>query len=135
MFEEVDNLIESLKSKQELNDYLERNIYPERLQFNHKIKYIPPLKELHLPTIEILDSSGYCENVRNKLRKIDSIITSLHNSAPCCPICMNELHSNNIVNPPCNHSLCIQCYSNNLLHNKHTGHNCSICRSTIYNTD
>jgi len=133
MFEEVDALIETLKSKQEINDYIERNIYPERLKFNHRHRFTPPLKEIKLPTIELQDYSGYCENIRNKLIKVDNMLYSLRNTPPCCPICLNNLHPNNIVNPPCNHSLCIQCYSDNLLYNKYTGHNCSICRTTIYN--
>lgn len=135
MFEEVDKLIVSLREKQEMKDYVERNIYPERLQFNHKIKYLPPIIEKYIPDVQCDDVTPYVNSVMNKLNKVDDLIcslnTSMQNSSDSCPICLCEITDTNIVIPSCGHKTCIRCFTINLSQNKHTGNLCSICRSPI----
>ena len=57
MFEEIDQLINKVKSEEEIYNYLNKNIYPERLNFSHKVKYIPPIKETMFPEIALEDIS------------------------------------------------------------------------------
>ena len=57
MFEEIDQLINKLKSEEEIYNYVNKNIYPERLKFSHMVKYIPPIKETKFPEIALEDIS------------------------------------------------------------------------------
>jgi hypothetical protein len=135
MFEEVDKLIVSLREEQEMKDYLERNIYPERLIVNHTIKYIPPIIEKDIPDIQCDDLTPYYDSVKNKLNIIDNLIYSLKSSiqdtCETCPICICEITDTNVMIPSCGHKTCIRCFTSNLIQNKHTGNLCSICRSVI----
>lgn len=135
MFEEVDKLIRRYKEEQELKDFLERNIYPERLKSRHVYKHIPPIHNSHFLDISHEDSTLHCSYIIDKLNKVDNLIHSLknqiHNSSETCPICICEINNTNIIVPSCGHKTCIGCFVSNLAHNKHTGHLCSICRTAI----
>uniref|UniRef100_A0A6C0AWS7 RING-type domain-containing protein n=1 Tax=viral metagenome TaxID=1070528 RepID=A0A6C0AWS7_9ZZZZ len=138
MFEEVDKLILRCKEEQEMKDYLERNIYPERLKNNFVYKHIPPIQETHLPDIQYIekeDNNSYYLDIKNKLNTIDNLIYSLNNvvdnSHETCPICICEINDTNIIIPSCGHKTCIGCFVSNLSYNKHTGNLCSICRTSI----
>jgi hypothetical protein len=48
-----------------------------------------------------------------------------------CPICLCDLERTNIVIPRCKHTICIGCYTRNIILNTHTGNKCSICRECI----
>ena len=52
--EEIDKYIENLKRENEIKDYLEKDIYPERLKFDYTFKYNP----LPLDEIKIKDTSN-----------------------------------------------------------------------------
>lgn len=135
MFEEVDELLVSIREKQEVDDYLERNIYPERLRVNKNIKYMPPINQKDIPEVTCEDITPYINYVMNKLNSVDNLIcslkTSMHNSCESCPICMSDINDTNIVVPSCGHKTCIRCFTSNLIQNKHTGNLCSICRCAI----
>ena len=135
MFEEVDRLILRCKEEQEIKDYLERNIYPERLKNKHVYKPIPPIHKSPLPDIPYEDSSVYYLHIKNKLNNIDNLIYSLNNqinnSSETCPICICEINNTNIIIPSCGHKTCIGCFVSNLSQNKYTGNLCSICRTAI----
>ena len=135
MFEEVDRLILRCKEEQEIKDYLERNIYPERLKNKHVYKPIPPIHKSPLPDIPYEDSSVYYLHIKNKLNNIDNLIYSLNNqinnSSETCQICICEINNTNIIIPSCGHKTCIGCFVSNLSQNKYTGNLCSICRTAI----
>jgi len=137
MFEEVDKLIRRCKEEQEMKDFLERNIYPERLKTKNIYKDIPSIRETPLPDIIPNEESiDYYLNIKNKLNNIENLMYSLKNQInPCssetCPICMNNINNTNVIIPSCGHKTCIGCFVSNLSHNKHTGHLCSICRTNI----
>jgi hypothetical protein len=139
MFEEVDKFILRCKEEQEMKDYLERNIYPERLKNKYIYKHIPPIYEISIPDIqyEENDNHSYYSNIKNKLNIIDNLIYSLNNvidnSHEICPICICDINNTNIIIPSCGHKTCIGCFVSNLTHNKHTGNLCSICRTSIVN--
>ena len=137
MFEEVDKLILRCKEEQEMKDYLERNIYPERLKNNFVYKHIPPISESSIPDIqyEEKENNSYYLHIKNKLNTIDNLIYSLNNvvdnSLETCPICICHITDTNIIVPSCGHKTCIGCFVSNLSYNKHTGNLCSICRTSI----
>tara|TARA_E500000178_G_C16716057_1_gene615020 strand:+ start:255 stop:659 length:405 start_codon:yes stop_codon:yes gene_type:complete len=133
MFEEIDQLINKLKSEEEIYNYVNKNIYPERLKFSHKVKYIPPIKETMFPEIALEDISHYCLGIKQKINIIDNTIQLVkehfHNNN--CPICFNKIGDKNYIVPDCGHKVCIKCFVCNLHTNKTTGNLCSICREII----
>lgn len=136
MFEEVDELLKSIREKDEIKNYVERNIYPERLKSYTQIKIIPPLNEIYFKEVELEDINPYFTYIKNKLDQIDNLIdfhkeNIQNNQKECCPICINEINDTNIIIPSCGHKTCVQCFVHNLANNKYTGNLCSVCRSTI----
>ena len=138
MFEEVDNFILHYKEEQEMKDFLERNIYPERLKTKHIYRELPSIPESSIvDIIPIEDSASYYLDIKNKLNNIENLIYSIrrqkNNSSDTCPICICEINNTNIIIPSCGHKTCIRCFVSNLCQNFHTGNLCSICRTTIVN--
>jgi hypothetical protein len=136
MFEELDKLMNSIKEKEEMDDFLNKNIYPERLQSSSKLKCVSPIKETIFPVIVLEDISNYCLNIKNKIDSINDLIISSNNlqlfdDIETCPICTNELNTKNIMIPICGHKTCIHCFVDNLHLNKNTGNLCSLCRTII----
>lgn len=133
MFEEVDQLINKLKNEEEIHNYLNKNIYPERLKFSQKVKYIPPIKETAFPEIDLEDASQYCLGIKDKLDNIDDVIQSAKEyfDNNVCPICLVEIGEKNYIVPNCGHKVCIKCFVCNLHTNKTTGNLCSMCREII----
>lgn len=135
MFEEVDKLIHDCKEEQEMKDFLEKNIYPERLKSKYIYKDIPPIRNSPLSYIVNEDSTFNYSYIINKLNEVDNLIHSLknqiNNCSKTCPICICEINNTNIIIPHCGHKTCIGCFVSNLAQNKHTGNLCSVCRATI----
>ena len=134
MFEEVDQLLNKLKNEEEIHNYVNKNIYPERLKFSHKVKYIPPIKETVFPDITLEDASQYCLGIKNKLNAIDDVIQSVKEHSEhdnVCPICLIDFNDKNYIVPNCGHKVCIKCFVCNLHTNKTTGNLCSMCREII----
>ena len=137
MFEDVDKLILHHKEEQELHAFLERHIYPDRLRNKYVYKHVPSICESPLPDIQSISTPCY-SHIQNKLNNIDNLIYSLktqmnHFPPESCPICICDINDTNIIIPSCGHKTCIGCFVSNLTHNKHTGHLCSVCRTTIVN--
>ena len=138
MLEEVDKLILRCKEEQEMKDFLEKNIYPTRTRDKYIYKDVPPIRESPLPDIPIQNETPFYSHIQNKLNNIDNLIYSLktkmnHSPPESCPICICDINDTNIIIPSCGHKTCIHCFVSNLTHNKHTGHLCSVCRTTIVN--
>ena len=135
MFEEVDNLILRYKEEQEMKDFLERNIYPERLKTKHIYKDVPPIPESSI--VDIIpheETTSHYLDIKNKLNNLENLIYSLKDQmSDTCPICICEINNTNIMIPSCVHKTCIRCFVSNLCQNFHTGNLCSVCRATIVN--
>jgi len=133
--EDIDRFIEKLKEEQEIKDYVEKDIYPERLKSSKIKKYNPlPLKPLEYDVIEK-------ENIENNISLIDNCFTRLCNVEKqlkdlerCneCPICLKPL-KNSFIQPGCGHKICISCGFENILKNKQTGNLCCLCRKSLIN--
>lgn len=133
--EDIDNYIKRLKEEQEIKDYVEKDIYPERLKSSKIKKYNPlPLKPLEYNIIEK-------ENIENNTSLIDNCFTRLCNVEKqlkelerCneCPICLKPL-KNSFIQPGCGHKICISCGFENILKNKQTGNLCCLCRKSLIN--
>ena len=133
--EDIDRFIEKLKEEQEIKDYVEKDIYPERLKSSKIKKYNPlPLKPFEYNIIEK-------ENIENNTSLIDNCFTRLCNVEKqlkelerCneCPICLKPL-KNSFIQPGCGHKICISCGFENILKNKQTGNLCCLCRKSLIN--
>jgi len=136
MYEEFDVLMSNLKEKQEMEDFINKNIYPEKLKSSCKLKHISPIKQTIFPDIVLEDISSYCLNMKNKIDNINDLIISSKNmqvfdDIETCPICTNDLNDKNIMIPNCGHKTCIHCFVDNLHLNKNSGNLCSLCRTII----
>jgi hypothetical protein len=133
IMEDIDRFIQNLKEEQEIKDYVEKDIYPERLRTSKIKKYNPlPLKPLEYDIIEK-------ENIENNTSLIDNCFTRLCNvekqlkdleRCNVCPICL-KLLKNNFIQPSCGHKICISCGFENILKNKQTGNLCCLCRKSL----
>ena len=138
---DVDKYIAYLKEKQEVDDFVSRGKYPDRLKSTFTKKYIPTLNERSLKEFHYEKPILFDE--------IDSIFTSLNtielelkreirkeNQTLCdkeneCPICMKEIREKNYVIPNCGHRVCVNCFVINMKTNKNTGDLCCLCRQDI----
>ena len=136
--DDIDEYIAELKAQQEIKDYVEHNIYPERLLSKPvRIVYKPDsLRELNLMVYSNENISDHirelktciekCKNVENSIEKIET------QQKESCPICLEVIKSIDYFVPMCGHKICRCCAMSNLFNNKHTGTLCSLCREKIF---
>ena len=140
--DDVDIYLQSLKEKQEVDDFIKHGLYPERLAKKpFHVKYMPEMDELPLNNIphldyklnEELDSMlSVLYTVECELKKnIASEMELKLETDNSCPICMEHMTDANYVVPKCGHRLCVNCFVTNMRINTHTGHTCSQCRRDI----
>ena len=137
--EEIDKYIDELKAQQEIKDYVERNIYPERLLSKPvSIAYKPDtLSELNLMSYSYENLSDdihqlktcieKCKHVENSIEKFET-----QQQQESCPICLEVITHLDYFMPICGHKICRCCAMSNLFNNKHTGTMCSLCREKIF---
>ena len=166
--QDIDVYIKEMKEKQELDDFISKGLYPDRLKGKRTdIKYYPKLddnirfirninvnkyslaennfdKEKVMATIQRLESS--LNSIIDKENENDNPINVLNNGCcsttstnatieneyeKSCPICFENLGENNYLIPSCGHKLCMNCFVLNIVKNKDSGGNCSLCRKKI----
>jgi len=138
--DDVDEYINNLKQEQEMKDYLDHGIYPERLKSNHTIIHVPKLTD-DIPSIifpyvanDTSDIGDSLHNLMNKLNTIESEIKHVitrENNENECPICMEDMGTNNYLIPSCNHKVCIPCFITTLKTNTQMCDRCCLCREKI----
>lgn len=151
--EEIDIYLQKLKEDQEIKDYIDKGIYPERLQTTTEpinITY-EPLREINLPlimsytltdnqvNIDILNKVNRLENEiketisiemeRDKERENNNNNKNMNEND--CPICLENMGDNNYIVPSCGHKICMNCFIKNLKHNNVMSKNCCLCRKII----
>jgi hypothetical protein len=136
--DDIDKYIAELKAQQEIKDYVEHNIYPERLLSKPvRVVYKPDsLRELNLMDYSNENISDHirelktciekCKNVENSIEKIET------QQKESCPKCLEVIKSIDYFVPMCGHKICRCCAMSNLFNNKHTGTLCSLCREKIF---
>ena len=132
--ENIDNYIKRLKEEQEIKDYVEKDIYPERLRTSKIKKYNPlPLKPLEYDIIEKenIENNNVIDICFTRLCNVEKQIKELQQCNDC-PICFKSLKSN-FIQPSCGHKICISCGFENILKNKQTGDLCCLCRKSLIN--
>jgi DNA repair exonuclease SbcCD ATPase subunit len=159
--EEIDQYIEELKIKSEINDYVFHNIYPESLnkykdklpkeviisRASHKF---PKLSEHEEPIIQnIGDYNIEFKDVEKKLIKMEKLLKNIkedeenkeneHNKENKenkendneCPVCLETFHNKSYFTGSCGHIFCAKCICINMNRNSHTGNLCPLCRTNI----
>ena len=130
--EDIDNYIKKLKEEQEIKDYVEKDIYPERLKSSKIKRYNPlPLKPLEYDIIEKenIENNNVIDICFTRLCNVEKQIKELQQCNDC-PICFKSL-KNNFIQPSCGHKICISCGFENILKNKQTGDLCCLCRKSL----
>ena len=138
---DVDKYIAYLQEKQEVDDFVSKGKYPDRLKSTSTKKYIPtlnerPLKEFYYEKPIVFDemdtiftSLNTIElELKREIRKENQTLCVKENE---CPICMNDMGVNNYLVPACGHTVCMNCFIKNIRQNKHQGHLCCLCRMNI----
>lgn len=134
--EDIDELINSLKAEQEIKDYIDNGIYPDRFRTNHSIIHMPKLQEIKTidPDTSYVTPAFDFRVINDKIDKIELQIKNVVESEIVeykdndCPICMNDMGVNNYLVPVCGHKVCMNCFIKNIRQNKQQGHLCCLCR-------
>jgi hypothetical protein len=144
---DVDVLIQTLKEKQEIDDFIINGNYPARLKSTCVRQNFPKLEEQHTHIPDLLhENENYnikynFNNIRESLnalelelkKEIQREITEIKKEKKYtdCPICMEEIKERNYVMPKCGHPICVNCFVINIKINNKTGHLCSQCRQGV----
>ena len=134
--EDIDELINNLKAEQEIKDFIDNGIYPDRFRTNHSIIHMPKLQEIKTidPDTSYVTPAFDFRVINDKIDKIELQIKNVVESEIVeyrdndCPICMNDMGVNNYLVPVCGHKLCMNCFIKNIRQNKQQGHLCCLCR-------
>jgi hypothetical protein len=133
-FEEIDNFIKKLKDEEEMNNYLNKGIYPLSIQTSiHTPELIPKLDDIKTPTPIKIDYS-YQKSLINKVTNLENAVRETlmrENKENDCPICLEDMGTNNFIVPSCEHKICIPCFIKNLKQNNNMSNNCCLCRKHI----
>lgn len=134
--EDIDELINNLKAEQEIKDYIDNGIYPDRFRTNHSIIHMPKLQEIKTidPDTSYVTPAFDFRVINDKIDKIELQLKNVVESEIVeyrdndCPICMNDMGVNNYIVPVCGHKVCMSCFIKNIRQNKQQGHLCCLCR-------
>jgi len=139
-FEEIDNLIKKFKDEEEMNNYLNKGIYPLSLQTSiHTPVLIPRLDDIKtpIPITPIEIDYSYQKSLINKVNNLENAVRETlmrenkENKENECPICLEDMGTSNFIVPSCQHKICIPCFIKNLKQNHNRGNNCCLCRKHI----
>ena len=139
-FEEIDNLIKKFKDEEEMNNYLNKGIYPLSLQTSiHTTVLIPRLDDIKtpIPITPIEIDYSYQKSLINKVNNLENAVRETlmreikENKENECPICLEDMGTNNFIVPICEHKICIPCFIKNIKQNNNMSNNCCLCRKHI----
>lgn len=151
-FVELDNLLLKMKQENEIDDFINRGTYPDRLKGKYSAPlYISPLlptcvdnNEVTLANIQEYNSSirslsvsdiyTFTRRIHTKMISLENELQKLNidaNHSDTCPVCIEMIDYNNCVHPSCGHYICIPCFTQNIRQNTYTSDLCSICRSNL----
>ena len=142
-FQEIDNFIQFLKDEEEMNNYINKDIYPESLRSSKSsIISIPRLDDIKtsIPINPIEIDYSYQMSLINKVTNLENAVRETisrenkenkENKENECPICLEDMGVNNFIVPVCEHKICMPCFIKNLKQNHNTGNNCCLCRKYI----
>ena len=145
--DDIDSYLTQLREEQEVDEFVNKGLYPERLISKHTYIYLPKIEENDLNNklhaITPFDSSLY-ENMKQITETLNMVerelkttlerekTTELNNiNKEECPICMDYMGERNYIVPSCGHKLCIKCFIMNITRNVNSGCLCSLCRAKI----
>ena len=114
-FQEIDNFIQFLKDEEEMNNYINKDIYPESLRSSKSsIISIPRLDDIKtsIPINPIEIDYSYQMSLINKVTKLENAVRETisrenkenkENKENECPICLEDMGVNNFIVPICEH--------------------------------
>jgi len=144
--DDIDSYLTQLREKQEVDEFVNKGLYPERLISKHTSVYLPKMEENErnnkLFEITPFDSSLYenMEQMNETLNRVErELKTTLerenielnNTNKDECPICMDSMGERNYIVPSCGHKLCMKCFIMNITKNVNSGCLCSLCRAKI----
>jgi len=149
-FDEIDSLLMKIQQQNEIDDFINRGVYPERLQSKYSASLtVKPLisrciddtvvtvlntPEYKPSIVSVSDVYYITRRIHNKLASLEDelqILNLVVNKTETCPICIERIDYNNCVHPSCGHCICLPCFTQNIRQNEYTSHLCSVCRSNL----
>lgn len=151
-FDEIDSLLMKIQQQNEIDDFINRGIYPERLKSKCSaplsIRPLLPtcvdnnvvtLSNIHeynssIRSVSVSDIYTFTRRIHTKFVSLENELQKLNsdaNHSDTCPICIEMIDYNNCVHPSCGHYICIPCFTQNIRQNTYTSDLCSICRSNL----
>lgn len=135
-----------LKEEQEIENFISKGVYPERLAYKHVSIYLPKMEETEtnkrLHTITEFDTSLH-DNLKRITDTLNTVEIELKANGERekmelnesireeCPICMDHMGERNYIVPVCGHKICMKCFVTNITTNRESGCLCSLCREKI----
>ncbi|GAF75740.1 unnamed protein product, partial [marine sediment metagenome] len=87
-----------------------------------------------IPITPIKIDYSYQKSLINKVTNLENAVRETlmrENKENDCPICLEDMGTNNFIVPSCEHKICIPCFIKNLKQNNNMSNNCCLCRKHI----
>lgn len=146
-YDEVDVLIENMRSQNEMDDYVFRDILPDfvvqarKKSLSLDPRYFPNdnynISGDDIPepcAVDISEDVALLENMRGKCANIEKELQELviePEDKNECPICMEDISDKSYFTGKCGHKFCSPCIVENMCVNKQTGKKCPMCRQNF----
>ena len=144
--EEIDKTIAEFKMQNQIDDYLQKNIYPDfsiKRNVNHSCYnkkkdtgFTEIIYNIDVP-LEKLNRRDFMnfERISRKIENLENEINNIQDkniiNEKICPICIEPIGSKSYFKAKCNHSICGSCCYDNFTKNEHTGLLCPMCRTRV----
>lgn len=146
-YEEVDAAIETMRSQNEIDDYVFRDILPDfvvqarkkslSLDPRYFPKYPYNISGDDIPepcAVDISEDVALLESMRGKCVDIEKELHELEMFSQKeneCPVCMEDITGKSYFTGKCGHKFCSSCIVENMCINKKTGQKCPMCRQNF----
>jgi hypothetical protein len=146
-YEEVDTLIETMRSQNEIDDYVFRDILPHfvvqarKKSLSLDPRYFPNdnynISGDDIPepcAVDISEDVALLESMRGRCANIEKELYELEMSSQKeneCPVCMEDITGKSYFTGKCGHKFCSPCIVENMCVNKQTGKKCPMCRENF----
>ena len=152
-YDEIDSHIKEFTLQNEVNTYINTGklpdyYYPSTNTFHNlnKINCLyKPIENNHIEKRfhqDIIENNiqTYIIQLQNNIQKCKCLEFEINNyqydennenNAEMCPICLEQIQTNNSISPPCKHRLCINCFVMNIKMGQN-GDQCPLCRDNLF---
>lgn len=116
------------------------SVYKQTIRNNYNIIYNPGVYDIYNNTYSLqtsIRSRIEEQKTLNLLHELDQkfsewkIDKNNTENEENCPVCYEQIKSNNYITPKCGHKLCLYCYKQCILSGGECANKCCLCRGQI----